>query len=426
MIIHSNKIYMEDGCKAGYLEIEGGIVKHFYPGDATHKADGSPLKADADYGSNRVIPGIFDTHNHGGFGVRIGEGATEDEVKLYLKGSAANGVTALFPTTTEPGAMAMLAKMAYGVSDGAKIMGIHSEGPWGARVGEKGINTGYPKVDMGVARQMVEACNGKLMLVGIAPEVENAFEAIDYFLSQGIVMAMYHTNANYEQANRGVDRGITVATHLGNVMTGMHHRDVGVMGTSILRDEVYCELICDYLHICQQMVEIVLRLKDHEKVMMISDSGSYAGCPTGKYRSMWGNARPDQRNSGAARADQRNSGAAKSDRHTITITEEGYVLSETGRLSGSSKPVMFGIKNLVERSGMPLEDVWPLSSYNVFKKYGFADKKGSIKTGKDADFVVISDAFDVLYTYSEGRLVYDHNVDKDIFNHNFVAENKLD
>ena len=405
MFIHSNRIYMKDGCKSGYLEIEGNAIKQFLPEGSQAIAE-KMIKADVDYGDNRIIPGIFDTHNHGGFGVRVAEGDTEDQIKLYLKGSAANGVTALFPTTTELEAMRLLAKMADETQDGAKILGIHSEGPWGARVGEKGINTGYPKVDLDLAQQMVDAAGGKLMLVDIAPEVDNAFDAIDFFLSKGITMAMYHTNANYEEANRGIDRGITVATHLGNVMTGLHHRDVGVMGAAILRDEVYCELICDYLHICQQMVEIILRLKEHDKIMMISDSGSYAGCPTGKYRSLWG--------------------GYKADRQSITITEEGYVLSETGRLSGSSKPVMFGVKNLIERSGMPLEDVWPLCSYNACKKYGFADKKGSIEAGKDADFIVISNDFEVMYTYSEGRLVFDHNVDKDIFNHSFVAENKLE
>lgn len=398
MIIKSSKIYMEDGCKSGYLELENGVIKAFHPENST-------VKEDIDYGSNRIIPGIFDTHYHGGFGVRTAASATEDELKLFLKGSASNGVTALFPTTTELEAMEMLSKMADEPQNGAKIMGIHSEGPWGARVGEKGINTGYPKVDMELAQKMVDACNGKLKLVGIAPEIEGAKEAIDFFLSNGVAMAAFHTNANFEEANRGIDWGITVATHLGNVMTGLHHRDVGTMGACILRDEVYCELICDGLHISLPMIEIILKLKDHDKIMMISDSIVHAGAPVGKYKgSLFNN----------------------SDRSTIHVTEEGFVLSNTGRLSGSSKPVIFGIKNLVEKLGLPLEKVIQFSSYNPHKKYGFADKKGSIAIGKDADIVVIADDFNVLYTYSEGRLVYDYEVDTNIFNQKFVDENKLD
>ena len=296
--------------------------------------------------------------------------------------------------------------MANKTCDGAKIMGIHSEGPWGARVGEKGVNTGYPKVDLEQAAKMVEACEGKLMVVGIAPEVEGAYDAIEFFLSKGVHMAIYHTNANFEQASEAIDKGITVATHLANVMTGLHHRDVGVMGACILRDEVWCEVICDFLHICPQMIQIILKLKDNDKIMMISDNVVYAGVPVGTYRSAFGALFPD--------------------RSSISVTEEGFVLSNTGRLSGSSKPVIYGIKNLVEKLGIPLEKVLRMSSYNPCKKYGFADKKGSLAIGKDADFAVISDDYDVLYTYSEGRLVYDRNVDTNIFNQKFVDEYKID
>jgi len=393
MIIKSNKIYMEDGCKSGYLEIENGVIKQYHPVS-------SNLKADTDYGNNRIIPGIFDTHNHGGFGVGIGRDSTEDDVKLYLKGLAANGVTSVFPTTAELNSMRLISEMADKTQDGAKIMGIHSEGPWGARVGEKGVDTGYPKVDMDYAKKMVETCGGKLMLVGIAPEVENAYKAVDFFLSNGVKMAIYHTNATYEQANLAIDRGITVATHLCNVMTGLHHRDVGVVGACLLRDEVWCELICDFLHVSPQMIEIILKVKDNGRIMMISDNVAYTGLPVGTYRSMFGDG-------------------------AIRMTEEGFLLSDTGRLMGSSKPVIFGVKNLVEGLGMPLEKAVLLSSYNACKKYGFADKKGSLKAGKDADFAVISEKFDVLYTYSEGRLVYDHENDKNIFNQKFVDEYKI-
>ena len=102
------------------------------------------------------------------------------------------------------------------------------------------------------------------------------------------------------------------------------------------------------------------------------------------------------------------------------------MLSETGRLSGSSKPVLYGIKNLVEINKMPLEEVVKMSSLNPARKYGFGDVKGSIAVGKDADFVVIDDDYNALYTYSEGRKVYDRNVDTDLFNKEFYNSIKLD
>lgn len=389
---------MEEGKTSGYLVIEDGIIKAFHPKEMK-------LVPDLDFSGHLIIPGIFDTHNHGGFGVRINQGCMEQEVKLYLKGQASFGVTAVFPTTCELEAMKLVSRMADEQQDGAQILGIHSEGPWGARVGENGVNTGYPAVDLELAKNMVEACAGKLKLVAIAPELDGAYPAIDYFLSEGVTMAIYHTNANYEQANKAIDHGITVATHLGNVMTGLHHRDVGTMGACILRDEVDCELICDGMHVSMPMLDIILRLKDYDKIMLVSDNVQYAAAPAGEYL--------------------REIQTENSDRNKIYVTEDGRVVSKSGRLSGSSKPVIFGMKNLVEQLHIPMESVIRFSSYNACRKYGFLDRKGSIKPGKDADFVVITDEFQVVQTYCQGRLVYDCKKDKDLFNKTFLEKYKI-
>ncbi len=398
MVIYCDRIYMEDGIKDGFLEIRDGKFGKFFPKE-------TEMKADLDYSGFRIIPGIVDTHNHGGFGVRINDGCTEEEVKLYLKGEASWGVTGVFPTTFQLKAMELVSRMAEEEQDGAQILGINSEGPWGARVGEKGVNTGYPKVDMEVARAMVQAGGKWLKLVCIAPEVEGAGKAVDYFLSQGITMSIYHTNANYAQANEAIDRGITVATHLGNVMTGLHHRDIGTMGACLLRDEVDCEVICDGMHVCNPMLDIIFRLKPHDKVMMVSDNVQYAGAPAGEYL--------------------RETQVENSDRNRIFVTEDGRVLSQSGRLSGSGRPVLYGMKNLVEQLHMPLEEVVRFSSWNPCRKYGYLDRKGSIREGKDGDFVVISDEFQAEATYCMGKCVYDRKRDRELFNQEFLRKYKV-
>lgn len=397
MIIYSNRIYTSSGCIAGYITIEQGKITEISPKEAN-------LKADYNYGDLRIIPGIMDTHNHGACGYRFDE-CKEEEFKIALKGEAAFGVTGVFPTLQNLDQFALTAKLAKQTIDGAQVLGIHSEGPWGSRVGEKGINLGYPQVDMEIAKEMVEKGNGKLKLVDIAPEVDHALEAIAYFTEQGIAVGAYHTNANYEEANTGIDQGISVATHLLNVMTGLHHRDVGTAGACILRDEVTCELICDGLHVCLPMVELVLKMKDHDKIMMVSDNGSYLGAPTGKYRGQAKN--------------------AGNDRKLITVTEEGFVLSETGRLSGSSKPVLYGIQNLVEKLHVPMEEVIKMSSLVPSKKYGFS-QKGEIQVGKDADLVVITDDYQVKHTYCCGRIVYNHDVEAIPFNPEFLSTYKIE
>ncbi len=284
---------------------------------------------------------------------------------------------------------------------GAKILGIHSEGPWGARVGEKGDdkNTYYKPVNLDGAKRMFEDARGWLKLVAIAPEVDKALDAIRYFKSVGVTTSAYHTNANYEQANIGIDNGISVATHLGNVITGFHHRDVGTMGACILRDEVTCELICDGLLVSLPMLKLIFKTKKHDKIMMISDNGSFLGAPVGHYKGSPSN--------------------ANNDRRTIFVTEDGFVARESGCLSGSSRSLVFHMRNLIDKLDMKLEDLIKMSSFVPAKKYNLKDR-GSIAIKNFADFVVIDDEYEVVATFVEGRKVFDKETTKININPEFL------
>lgn len=394
----SKRIYTENGIVDGFIGVENGKVASIITGTLD--------KPYEDFGDKRIIPGVIDTHNHGAVGYSFNESTTTKEVETCLLGEAAQGVTGIFPTVNQVEQFPLLADVADKEVTGAKILGIHSEGPWGARVGEKGDpkNTYYKPVDLEYAKRMYEDGRGWLKLVAIAPEVDRALDAIHYFTSVGVTTSAYHTNANYEQANIGIDNGLTVATHLGNVMTGLHHRDVGTMGACILRDEVTCELICDGLHVSLPMVQLVLRMKDHDKIMMVSDNGNFLGAPVGHYQGTASN--------------------ANNDRRTIFVTEDGFVVSESGRLSGSSKPVIYGIKNLVEVLKMDLEEVIKMSSLVPAKKYKL-EGRGSIALDNFADFVVIDDEYEVLATFVEGRKVFDKETTNIEINPEFL-KSKLD
>ncbi len=394
----SKRIYTEKGIVDGFIGVENGKVASIITGTLD--------KPYEDFGDKRIIPGVIDTHNHGAVGYSFNESTTTKEVETCLLGEAAQGVTGIFPTVNQVEQFPLLADVADKEVTGAKILGIHSEGPWGARVGEKGDpkNTYYKPVDLEYAKRMYEDGRGWLKLVAIAPEVDRALDAIHYFTSVGVTTSAYHTNANYEQANIGIDNGLTVATHLGNVMTGLHHRDVGTMGACILRDEVTCELICDGLHVSLPMVQLVLRMKDHDKIMMVSDNGNFLGAPVGHYQGTASN--------------------ANNDRRTIFVTEDGFVVSESGRLSGSSKPVIYGIKNLVEVLKMDLEEVIKMSSLVPAKKYKL-EGRGSIALDNFADFVVIDDEYEVLATFVEGRKVFDKETTNIEINPEFL-KSKLD
>lgn len=395
MIIKSRQIVLEDRVHDGFVVVEEGKITAVLPAD-------KQVVADVDYGNQRVIPGIFDTHNHGtyGYGLRgVDSKENEEVVKGYLKGLASQGVTCIFPTAGLD-TIATCARVATQTVDGAKIVGIHSEGPWLNRVGEKGIKTGWPEVSLTTAEKMLSDGAGLLRLVGIAPEIPGSDMIIDFFLKNGVTMAFTHSDYQYEDAKAAISKRLTVSTHQMNVMTGLHHRDIGGAGACLLDDDVYCELICDGLHVSLPMVQLILKIKDNDKIMMISDCSELSGAPIGRYR------RPNTN-------------------MIVSVGADGFLLSDTGRLMGSSKPVIYGIKNMVNIIGLPIYDVCKMSSLNQAVKYGYKDR-GSITVGKFADMVVIDDDYNPLYTYSEGRLVYDHKTDTELFNQSYLAEIRLD
>ncbi|MCR5448317.1 MAG: amidohydrolase family protein [Solobacterium sp.] len=395
---HSSRIYTANGMKDCIIGVEDGRFACFIDGTIDEEV--------IDFGDRRIIPGIIDTHNHGAVGYRFQALENLDELDQALIGEASFGVTGIFPTVNKLEHLPLLVEGIKKGSAGTRILGIHSEGPWGSRVGEKGDpkNTYYMPVDLEYAKSMVETGEGWLKLLAIAPEVPHALEAIEYLTSQGVTCSAYHTNANFEECNKGIEAGIRTATHLGNVMTGLHHRDVGTFGACLLDDRVWCELICDGMHVSLPMIRIVMKVKDHDKIMMVSDNGDYLGAKPGHYMGSKDN--------------------ANNDRRTITVTEEGFVLSETGRISGSSKPVIYGISNLVEKLGMDLGEVVRMSSLNPALHYGL-EGRGSIARGNFADFVVIDDDYYVLNTFVDGKEVWNAEKDTRPFNPEFYDRHPL-
>lgn len=398
MYIKSKRIYLYDECIKGILKIENGKIEDVLAYDVD-------VDVDLDVGNDRIIPGIFDTHNHGtlGYGA-MGASSSKDEIekelKGYLKGLASQGVTNILPTTVNKDWFEVIAELADKENDGARILGIHSEGPFLNRVGEKGVDTGHPDITMDYIKDMVDKGHGKLKLVALAAELPLAKEAIEYLVDNGVRVSLAHTNCMYEEAKEAFKWGITVTTHTANVMTGIHHRNMGTLGAALLDDDVYNEIICDGKHICNEMLEIMFRIKNdpYNKFMMVSDCSNLSGAPVGKYMMM-------------------------EDFPLVNVTEDGYCLSDTGRLCGSTMPVLKGIKNLVENVGIAMKYAIRMASLNPSKVYGYTNK-GKIEKGYDADIIVISDDYDCLYTFSEGRKVYDAKCDKDIFNPDFLIKNK--
>ena len=395
MRLFSTRVHTLGGCRSALVEVEGEKIVRI------EEARRCPAGAE-DYGDLRVIPGIFDTHNHGTLGYDLMDAskapeARRAEVRGYLKGLASQGVTSVFPTVSDPAGVRAVAEVAHEDSYAdATVRGIHSEGPWLSRTGEKGTREPWPPVTLDAARELVEAGGGLLRLVALAPEIPGIGDLVDYILAQGVTVAAAHSDNTYAAATAAYARGISVATHTGNVMTDMHHRDVGGLGAALLNDAVTCEVICDGMHVCNEMLAIYFRVKDPSRFVMVSDSTAFAGAPAGTYHG----------------------GPAP----VMVVGEDGFVRTDAGRIMGSSKPVLYGIGNLVENVGVPLDACLRMASENPARTYGLVGQTGAIAVGRDADLVVVSDDWQALVTYARGRRVYDRAVEGDVFNPVFLAE----
>jgi N-acetylglucosamine-6-phosphate deacetylase len=392
--VRSKRIYAEDGLKDGWLIYQNGMIT-----DIADKLDDCCRVLD--HSDKLIIPGLFDTHNHGVFGYLLrceNEDEMEPTIRGFLKGTASFGISNIFPTCTY-NMISSVRRMMDRENDGSKIVGIHVEGPWLNRVGELGVPVPWPEVNVKTAEKMVSDGGSKLMLVAASPEIEGIVTVLEYFISCGVKLAFAHSDLKYKEASHAIKKYYSVATHLGNAMTGIHHRDLGALGACLLDDNMDYEVICDGVHICFEMLKIYFKVRDYSRFMVISDNSGMAGLPSGGYAG-W---QPSQ---------------------TYIVEPDGRIHTETGRISGSSKSILQGVRNLVEILDIPIEIALQMASLQPCKKYGLDSTKGSLKAGKYADFVVIDDDFTVLETYSEGRKVYDSSVDIDLVNHEFVKTSK--
>lgn len=382
-IIKSKNIVTPRGVISGELRIENGIIVEIIEyKDIDNES----------YPGLKILPGIIDTHNHGamGYGLMGDSVDREKEVEGYLKGLVSQGVTGIFPTAEFSYFKAIVDVSKKNIS-GAKVQGIHSEGPYLSRVGEQGIAEEPPIVDVKHVQSMIDEAEGLLKLVAIAPELPNAQYAIDLLNKNEIKVAYAHSDMNYEEAYNAFDNGVSVATHTANVMSGIHHRNMGGLGACLLHPNVMCELIPDGLHVSVEMMDLMFRTKDYKQWMLVSDTTSLSGAPSGNY---------------------------KMGDFNLIIDDNGFAKTDTGRLLGSTKPVIYGMNVLNKNLDINLVDLALMASSNPADYYGL-DNVGSLEVGKAADYIVVDENFELKYTYIDGTKVFDYEDNKEFFNANF-------
>jgi N-acetylglucosamine-6-phosphate deacetylase len=333
-----------------------------------------------------VIPGLIDVHVHGGFGVGFGNPDTlESDLATYSQRVVENGVTGFLTSIATPDApslinvitaYAQLFKKDFG---GAVPLGIHLEGPFLSREKKGAFHPEWLRdPDLEQARAFLEAGDGWIRQMTLAPELPHADEVAALFRQQGVVVAAGHTNADYETAQRALRSNFTHVTHTFNAQRGFHHRQPGVFGAVLTSDEVTAELIADTIHVHPGAMKTLYRCLGDDRIVLITDAILGAGLPDGVYESV---------------------------EFMVTI-KDGVVTLEDGTLAGSSARLNHCVRNMHQTVGVPLHQAVKMASLNPARAMGFAGQIGSIAPGKEANLAVIDDEVNVYLTLVKGQIIY--------------------
>ena len=339
-------------------------------------SDGDVLDASEMY----LIPGLTDLHFHGCMGRDFCEG-TEEAIRALAGYELAHGVTQMCPATMsfdeETLSRIAAAASAYESRDGAELCGINMEGPFIAEK-KKGAQNGkyIRRPDIGMFRRLQERSGGLIRLCDIAPEEEGAMEFIDA-LKDEVTISIAHTAADYETAKEAIDRGARHVTHLYNAMTGLSHREPGVVGAAADDSRVRAELICDGIHIHPAVVRCTFKMFSDDRIIFISDSMEAAGLEDGEYE-LGG--------------------------QPVTVRGKKALLHD-GTIAGSASGLADCLKTAVLSMGIPLESAVKCAAVNPAKAIGIYDRCGSISAGKKARFLLLDTGLNIRAVFMDGRKV---------------------
>ncbi len=333
-----------------------------------------------------VLPGFIDEHIHGAGGSDAMDGTLKD-LAIIAKTVAEEGTTGFLATTMtqskENIMNAMKAVKEYREQDsdeGARVLGIHLEGPFIAAKHKGAQPLEYIATpDVKTFEEYNAASGNAIKIVSLAPEVENAKELISYLTEKGIVSSIGHSDAGYAKVDEAIANGATNVTHTYNAQTALHHREIGVVGSALLRDELNCELIADTIHVSVPALRLLVKNKPVDKLTLITDAMRAKGLADGE-SELGGQ---------------------------VVIVKNGEARLKDGTLAGSVLRMNRAIENMVKKVGVPFTQAVDYATINPARTLKIDNETGSIKVGKRADFAVIDgETYDVLYTVRGGKVVY--------------------
>ncbi|WP_329622026.1 N-acetylglucosamine-6-phosphate deacetylase [Streptomyces sp. NBC_01255] len=329
-----------------------------------------------------LVPGFVDMHNHGGGGASFTSG-TVDDVLTGVHTHRLHGTTTVVASFVT-GDMDFLTRRAGLLSELAEqgeIAGLHFEGPFISPC-RKGAHdeTLLRDPDPAEVRKLIDAGRGQAKMVTLATELPGGINSVHLLAEHGVIAAIGHTDATYEQTVAAIDAGATVATHLYNAMPALGHRAPGPIAALLEDERITVELINDGTHLHPASLELAFHHAGPQRVAFITDAMDAAGFGDGHY-------------SLGPLAVEVKDGVAR--------------LVEGGSIAGSTLTLDRAFKRAVTIDGLPVESVVQAISANPARLLGVYDRVGSLEPGKDADIVVLDAEFNLKGVMRKGAWIVD-------------------
>jgi len=375
--------YLPDGQTFVRIHIHEGLIDRITPIQKV------PTQGEKTY----IAPGLIDTQVNGYASVSFNdEGLTAEKIRKLTQALWREGVTTFFPTLiTNPSALiienlTILSETLKDQPDLAhSVPGFFLEGPYISPV--DGFRGAHQKEwvrppDWEEFKAFYEAADGKIMQIGLAPEIEGAMDFIKKCRELGVTVSLAHHNGSAAQIEEAVNLGAHVSTHLGNGCANMIPRHNNPLWPQLAEDRLTASIIADGHHLTKEELTVFYKVKGPDHIMLVSDATELAGMPPGTYQ--WNG-------------------------KEVVMTEDGMLkLPVQNVLAGASFPVRTGIKNMVLLAGCSLEEAIRMATIIPANVYNLIDR-GELNEGMSADlvlFTIENGEIIIQETILHGRVVY--------------------
>ncbi|MFA5243796.1 MAG: N-acetylglucosamine-6-phosphate deacetylase [Pedobacter sp.] len=385
--IHNGKILTPYRIFEGTVIVEGSKIREVVEGNV-EVAGATEIDAKGKY----ISPGFIDIHVHGGGGHDFMDGSEEAFLKI-AETHAQYGTTGLMPTTLTSeldelyNTLELYKQANKNNTKGAQFLGMHLEGPYFAMTQRGAQDPRYirnpdPKEYMDILSR-----SNDIKRWSAAPELKGAIEFGNHLRSKGILVAMAHTDAIYEEALEAFEAGFTLGTHFYSCMSGVSRRNcfryAGVIETAYLLDEMDVEIIADGIHLPAPLLKLIYKIKGSDRIALITDSMRAAGMPPGD--SILG---------------------SKHNGLKVLVEDGVAKLPDRTSFAGSVATCDRLVRTMITIADVPLLEAVKMAAQTPANILGLGSSKGSLITGKDADIVIFDDNINVSTTIVGGRVIY--------------------